>query len=277
MPPRDSMANTILVALILCLVCSSLVSLAAVALKPMQDVNKALDVQKNILDATGLAADQLGTTAGSLSKQQIDEMFERIETKMVDLSSGEYVEVSEEELKLYDPRKAARDDALSVKIGETEYPIGLGQREKVAKVYLVRSTAGELEQIVLPVYGNGLWSTLYGFLALDKDLKTVKGITFYEHGETPGLGGEVDNPSWKEQWKGLSVYSDDGQPEIGVSKGPAPTGSEYLVDGMSGATITSRGVSNLVRYWLSDDGFGHYLDNLKAKQSSEPESEGGKS
>lgn len=265
MPPRDSMANTILVALVLCLVCSSLVSIAAVKLKPMQEINKALDVQKNILDATGLAMGQLGIASNKLTKPQVETLFKRIETKLVNIETGEYVDASEEEIQSFDPRKAARDEDESTAIGDTEYPIGIARREQVAKVYLVKSSEGELEQIVLPVYGNGLWSTLYGFLALDKDLVTVKGITFYEHGETPGLGGEVDNPSWKSQWEGLKVYGDADQPELGVSKGPAPLNNPYLVDGLSGATITSRGVTNLVRYWVSEDGFKPYLEKLEAE------------
>ncbi|MEZ6088906.1 MAG: Na(+)-translocating NADH-quinone reductase subunit C [Pirellulaceae bacterium] len=263
MPPRDSMANTILVALVLCLVCSSLVSIAAVALKPMQEVNKALDVQKNILDATGLARDVLGVRASDLSKEQVETLFARIETKLVDIESGEFVDAPDDEVQTYDPRKAARNPKESTVVGETEYPIGLARREKIAKAYLVKGDDGSLEQIVLPVYGNGLWSTLYGFLALENDLVTIKGITFYEHAETPGLGGEVDNPDWKKQWEGLKIYGDDGLPAAGVAKGPAPLNNNYLVDGLSGATITSRGVTNLMQYWVSEDGFGPFLKKLK--------------
>ncbi len=265
MPPRDSMTNTVLVALVLCLVCSSLVSVAAVKLKPLQEINKALDVQKNILDATGMAMEQLGIPANQLTKTQVETLFEQIETKLVDLETGDYVEASPEEVKSFDPRKAARDKDESTAIGDTAYPIGLGRRETVSKVYLVKTADGQLSQVVLPVYGNGLWSTLYGFLALDKNLETVKGITFYEHGETPGLGGEVDNPAWKAEWEGLTIYNDEGQPELGVSKGPAPLDDNYLVDGLSGATITCRGVTNLVRYWVSEDGFKPYLEKLKTE------------
>jgi len=123
--------------------------------------------------------------------------------------------------------------------------------------------------VVLPVEGKGLWSTLYGFLALDKDVNTIKGLTFYQHGETPGLGGEVDNPKWKALWPGRKAFGDDGQPKIAVIKGQAGPVAEdpYQVDGLSGATITARGVSHLVQFWLGTHGFGPYLKQFKERGS----------
>ena len=268
MPPRDSMANTVLVAFVLCFVCSLAVSLAAVGLKERQEKNKALDVKKNILDATGIARAETGDSARSLSEDEIKKLFANIEAKIVDIDSAEFVEMSAEEIEKFDPRDSKNE---RVAIGDTDYKIGKSEREKRTKIFVVRNSDNSLDQIVLPIYGNGLWSTLYGFLAIDKDLETVKGITFYEHAETPGLGGEVDNPRWKDQWLGLSLYGEDGAPAIGVNKGPAPMGSKHLVDGLSGATITSRGVNDLVRYWISDGGFKPMLDKLR----SNPELIGG--
>ena len=147
-------------------------------------------------------------------------------------------------------------------------------REKVARVYFVKKPGSEnIDLVVLPVYGNGLWSTLYGYLALKSDLQTVQGLTFYEHAETPGLGGEVDNPKWKAQWVGLKLFGDDSKPVAQVAKGPAPAGSKTQVDGLSGATITSRGVTNLVRYWASDQGYGPFLDKLKDEIANGPSGE----
>ena len=78
---------------------------------------------------------------------------------------------------------------------------------------------GDVLAIILPVEGKGLWSTLYGFIALAPDTRTIEGITFYEHGETPGLGGEVDNPSWKALWPGRKAFDEDWEPAIEVIKG----------------------------------------------------------
>ena len=132
--------------------------------------------------------------------------------------------------------------------------------------------SGKLQKVILPVYGKGLWSTLYGFIALESDLNTIAGLTFYEHKETPGLGGEVDNPKWKAQWPGKTLRdADDEDIEIEVVKGqvvPGTPSENHQVDGLSGATITSRGVSDLIRYWVSEDGFGTYLEKLEAAGGS---------
>ena len=102
-----------------------------------------------------------------------------------------------------------------------------------------------------------LWSTLYGFLALDARTFEIQGITFYQHGETPGLGGEIDNPKWKALWPGKRAFDENMNPVIEVVKGQASADNE--VDGLSGATMTSRGVTNLLRFWLGENGYGPYL------------------
>ena len=122
-----------------------------------------------------------------------------------------------------------------------------------------------LDKVVIPIHGYGLWSTLYGFLALESDLQTISGITFYEHGETAGLGGEVDNPAWKSQWQGKTLY-EAGEVRLEVLKGtvnPASADAKYQVDGLSGATLTSRGVNNLISYWMGEDGFGPVLQDIR--------------
>lgn len=260
MPQRDSIGNTIAVALALCIVCSFCVSAAAVALKDRQERNQKLDRQRNILEATGIAYNETGEPASELSAEQVEELFQRFEVRLVNLENVEYVEDIDEAT--YDAVKAARDQQMSVPVGDVEYSPGVDRREKIKRVYFVRDAAGDVQQVVLPVYGKGLWSTMYGYLALRRDLQTIQGLVFYEHGETPGLGGEVDNPAWRAQWQGLKMYNNAGEPIAGVAKGPAPEDNEYLVDGLSGATITCRGVTNLVRYWMGDNAYGPFLDKL---------------
>ena len=139
------------------------------------------------------------------------------------------------------------------------------KKPKYMPVYEVRDQ-GEVSKYIFPIYGKGLWSTLYGFLALDKDLETIRGITFYQHGETPGLGGEVDNPKWKALWKGKKAFDENNDVKISVIKGKVDTSNpnkEYLVDGLSGATLTTRGVDHLVKYWLGKHGYGAFIDNLR--------------
>jgi len=253
---RDSVSWTLIFATGLCVICSLMVSSAAVALRTQQDQNKELDRKQNILRAAGLLED--GADA------DIDELFEKIETKIVDLETGEYVtDISPDQ---FDQRKAAADPQRSVDIPAGQDVAGIKRREKRSAVYLVREN-GKLKTLVLPVYTKGLWSTMYGFLALESDLDTVKGLGFYEHGETPGLGGEVDNPNWKELWVGKEVFDDSGEIALRVIKGtvnPDSPDASHQVDGLSGATITSRGVTNLLDYWLGAGGFGPYLSKLKA-------------
>ncbi|TWU39647.1 Na(+)-translocating NADH-quinone reductase subunit C [Novipirellula artificiosorum] len=268
MQQRDSVFYTIAVAAVLCVVCSLAVSAAAVRLRPKQEANKLLDRQRNILDASGLAMGEFGLPANRLSRGQVADLYSRVSEALVDLSTGKYnTELNIEE---YDPREAVDKPEMSIAIEDPEYDLGEQRREKVARVFFVKKPGDDrIQQVVLPVYGKGLWSTLYGYLALKSDLRTIEGLTFYEHGETPGLGGEVDNPAWKSEWSGQKLYDESGKPASLVFKGPAPPENPYAVDGLSGATITSRGVTNLIRYWASDDGYGPFLGQLKEQIAAE--------
>lgn len=253
--PNDSKQKTLFVALALCLVCSILVSGAAVVLKPLQDANKALDKKKNILEIAGLMEEG----------KSVDELFKQIEPRVIDMATGEYV--TDIDAVSYDQRKAANDPTQNIKIKSDDDIAGIKRRAKYTSVYLVKE--GEaVKSIILPVHGYGLWSTLYGFLALEADAKTVVGLGFYEHAETPGLGGEVDNPKWRGKWIGKQVYDDSQQIIIDVIKGsvgPDTPNPNSKVDGLSGATLTARGVENMLHFWLSEQGFAKYLNNIRSK------------
>ncbi len=266
---NDSLEKTIAIAVALCLVCAVLVSFSAVALKSLQVHNKELDMKKNILDVAGLLQE------GS----DIDSAFaEKIEAKIVNLETGDYVE--DMNAAEYDQRKAAKDPALSVAIPKDKDIAHIRVKAKFAKVFLVKES-GAIKSIILPVNGYGLWSTLYGFLSLDADGQTVQSINFYDQQETPGLGGEVVNPKWRELWKGKKVYAESdqpsaekgliesaemGEPALSLIKGVVDNtkpGSQYQVDGLAGASLTSTGVTNLVRYWMSNEGFAPYLAKVR--------------
>lgn len=250
--PNDSRSKTLIVALTLCLVCSVLVSTAAVMLKPFQDANKALDKKRNILNISGMM--QPGVS--------IDEAFSKIEARIVDMTTGQFVD--DMDPTKYDQRKASKDPSLSIALTKKQDIASIRRQAKYATVYLVRKE-NKLETIILPVHGYGLWSTMYGFVALKGDAKTVKGLGFYEHAETPGLGGEVDNPLWKAKWVGKEIYNPQGEVAIELLKGgvgPATSNAQYKVDSLAGATLTSRGVENLVHYWLGDNGFKPFLKHI---------------
>lgn len=269
MQQRDSIVNTLVVAVVLCVVCSLAVSSAAVVLRPRQEANEILDQKRNILDATGLAIGEYGIPAAELNREQIDELDQWISSKLVNLETGEYTD--EVDVDRYNMIEASGDPKRSVEIIDPEYNIGEPRRPKIMKVFFVKQPGSDkIQQVVLPVFGKGLWGTLYGYLAVKSDLETIQGITFYQHKETPGLGGEVDNPLWKSQWEGRKLYDEEGNPASLVFKGPAPSENPYAVDGLSGATITSRGVTNLLRYWASEDGYKPYLNNLADELGVEP-------
>lgn len=250
---KDSVQRTMLVALALCVVCSLVVSTAAVSLKPAQEANKSMDRKRNILAAAGLLKEG----------ESVDKQFEQVTTKVIDLRTGKYTDAVDPAS--YEQKAAAKEPSLSEKLSKDEDIAGIGRREYYSLVYLVEKD-GKLDKVILPVRGYGLWSTLYGFLALENDANTIAGLGFYEHGETPGLGGEVDNPRWKALWHGKQVYK-DGEAAIHLIKGsvdPQSDDAEYKVDGLAGASLTSKGVTHLMQFWLGEMGFQPYLKNLKA-------------
>ncbi|MBX2850047.1 MAG: Na(+)-translocating NADH-quinone reductase subunit C [Acidiferrobacterales bacterium] len=256
--PNDNIVKTIGVAVLLCLVCSIIVSTAAVKLKPTQVANQLLDKKRNILTVAGIAD----------SSKTIDELFEQVETKIIDIATGEYTDALDPET--YDQLSASKDPDMSARLTKDQDLAQIGTRANYANVYLVRD-GDAISKIVMPVKGYGLWSTLYGFIALESDAQTVSGITFYDHKETPGLGGEIDNPKWQATWSGKQLADQQGEIALAVIKGtvgPNTSDPEYKIDGLAGATLTSNGVTNLVKFWMGENGFGPYLKRYRDSLSS---------
>ncbi len=259
---KEGLRNVLLVAVSVCLVCSVVVSSAAVILKPQQLINQELDQKQNILRAAGMLPQGSNQDAQG---RGIDELFKQFTVHAVDLETGQFTDL--DEIEAYDPIKAAKLPERSRELSGDEDIATIGRREDVSLVYLRRAGNGQLDKVVIPVRGYGLWGTLYGYLALEGDLKTVAGLGFYAQKETPGLGGEVDNPSWKGQWPGVELFDSSGQPAVRLVKSRSPSGSAaavHEVDALAGATLTTRGVENLVRFWTGELGFGPFLTNLKA-------------
>lgn len=251
MAKKETVSQTLIVAFVLCIVCAVIVSSAAVILKPKQEANKELERKINILAAAGMMEEGA----------DVDQLFSRFTAKVVDLDSGAYLDIDPSTI---DSRKEAKNPALSTALSKKDDLAKINRRANRAIVYILEKDA-KIKTIVLPIHGYGLWSTLYGFLALEGDLNTVAGLGFYSHTETPGLGGEIDNPRWKAQWPGKKLYNDSGDLAIQVTKGknnPELAGSIHKIDGLSGASLTTRGVDNLVHYWLSEGGYGPFLAQL---------------
>jgi Na+-transporting NADH:ubiquinone oxidoreductase subunit C len=221
MHKNETTVKVLLVSLILCAVCSILVSLSAVLLKPIQRANKELDIKKNLLVSAGLVE------AGA-SKEAILTEYKKIEQVETETTKG-------------------------------------------SRIVYIAKDAGRITHYIFPVEGKGLWSTMYGFLALSPDFKTVLGMGFYDHGETPGLGGEITNPGWLASFKGKSAFDDNMEPRLQVIKGQVDARDEsakYQIDGLSGATLTTRGVDKLINFWLSDEGYLPFVKSRMGKEVS---------
>lgn len=225
--PNHSRTKTVGVAFLVALTCSLVVSVTAVTLKPLQDANRLADRAARM---TGM----LAVLGGGVPQAHL-----------VELASGSYVD---------------RDPGTRSELSAGRDVAGLGSREDVATVFELRDD-GALRIVVLPVRGSGYQSTLKGYLALRADLNTIAALTFYEQDETPGMGARIEEDAWQALWPGKRVADADGVIRIEVVKGAGA--GVHEVDGISGATRTSNGVTNLLRFWLGPDGYGPYLERLR--------------
>ncbi|MBR9836552.1 MAG: Na(+)-translocating NADH-quinone reductase subunit C [Rhodobacteraceae bacterium] len=249
--PNDSVVKTVTVAVALCLVASMVVSAAAVSLRPVQEANSLRDKQTNVLEVAGVYDPNV----------PVAEAFESMEPHVLDLATGEFTD--EFDIETFDQLATSNDPAIVRALDED--PAGLGGHMQAFRmIYILRADDGSIDKVILPIEGYGLWSTLYGFIALEENGNDIYGLQFYQHGETPGLGAEVDNPRWKALWNGKKLRDEDGTLQITVAKSVPAAGREYYIDALAGATLTSRGVDNLVRFWMGEDGYGPFLERLKA-------------
>ncbi len=256
MPKNFSTGYNIMFAAAVCVFWSILVSASAVVLKDRQDENIRFDKQRNILYAAGLADPGADNKRADLVKNY----KENIRAYVIDRETGEVNE--DVDPGMFDQRIAATDRKQSESAPANDAKVARVPNN--ALVYHV--VEGEkVTSLVLPVTGGAMWSTVYGFLALDADTRTVTGVSFYEHQETPGLGAEIENPNWTETWKGRQVLNEAFLPAFGVQKGGAGSVEEdpHNVDSLTGATITSVAVANLINFWLGEQGYGPYLAKFR--------------
>lgn len=258
---KESVFRTLAVALSVCLVCSVFVAGAAVALRPIQMENRQLDKQRSILSIAGIGANDL-------SGSEVKKLYgERIVARLVDLETGKFSDAFDP--KAFDAAASAKDPKLSQALSGDKDIASIKRREHYTVVYMVE-TDGKLDTLILPIRGYGLWSTLYGFLAVKGDLNTVVGLGFYQHAETPGLGGEVDNPKWRALWPEKKLFSEKGDLAVQIIKGgvdPQSPKAIHQVDSLAGATLTSNGVNNLLHFWLGENGFGPFIAKLRAGEA----------
>tara|TARA_R110002072_G_scaffold241027_11_gene399781 strand:+ start:62986 stop:63726 length:741 start_codon:yes stop_codon:yes gene_type:complete len=228
----------------LCVAVSSVLAVLATVLKPTQLAAAEFDRQKNVMMAAGMIK-----SGDPRTRKELEALYQKqVKSIVIDTRDGTVAEgktADDLEVLNDEARKANPEHTTAFRMIETAL-----------------TADGKLDAIILPVSGKGLWSTLYGYLALEADKNHVKGIQFYKHGETPGLGGEVENPKWTAKWQGKEILNDKGElVSITVKKGKVnesvASEKRHAVDGLAGATITSNGVSKFVRKDLQ--AFGTYL------------------
>ncbi|MBQ4833938.1 Na(+)-translocating NADH-quinone reductase subunit C [Pseudoalteromonas sp. MMG010] len=241
---NESIGKTLAVVVALCLVCAIIVSFASVSLRPLQQANKEKDIQSNILVAAGIEG-----------AENVSDVFNaKIEARVVNMTTGEFVDTDPT---IFDFEKSKYDTALSVSLKEKGVKdiAGIQRVTKESPVYFSKKADGSTDAIILPIQGYGLWGLMYGFISLESDGETVKNIIFYKHNETPGLGGEIQNPQWTATWQGKEL-------PIQIVKGTAGS-DEHKIDGLSGATLTSNGVEHAVDFWTGENGFGPFLAKVR--------------
>jgi Na+-transporting NADH:ubiquinone oxidoreductase subunit C len=229
---QQSNAYIIVFSIITTIILGGLLSVASVGLGPRQKVQVELDTKKSILGAV-------------MEIQKTDDVLgiydQRIESLVVDIE-GNQVETDD---------TGAPIIAENVSI-EKNYK--LPPEERLYPVFLYKGDNEEVEAYILPIYGNGLWDVIWGFVALDKDLNTIKGAVFDHRGETPGLGARIAEDAVQSRFVGKEVYGPDGAlVSVNMLKGegnPPEALGDHTVDGLAGATITARGVNNMLQNYL---------------------------
>lgn len=255
---NDSSTKAILVVLLTAVICSAVVSAAVVLLRPIQLNNQLLDRSRNIMALTGLLpADEVP------DDDEMLQLFKSLDTRTVNIDEGRFDDSVDPNT--FNMRRAVNDPELSTAVPAGQDLASIGRRSRYATVYMVWNEEG-LDRIILPVRGAGMWSMMYGYIALEADFTTVAGMSFYEQNETPGLGDQITRPSWLAQWQGKQIYNDVGEARFNVSEGVVDPGSvhaPFQVDALTGATVTGNAVTGIIRYWFGPNGYKEFLDHMK--------------
>ena len=218
------MKNKYIFILTIAIVCSLLLSLASEGLKDLRNKNIEIDKKKNILTAIGIDVDKFTIldVDKSFIENDIDTLIISLDGNVADIKLNDINELENKQN------------------GKVSYYYN---SKEVLPLYKAKAK----NVIIIPISGKGLWSSLFGYFAIDADnFSTVQGITFYAHGETPGLGAEISKEWFQSNFIGKEIYDEGELLSIRVTK-PGLANGLYEVDGISGATITSNGVTALLK------------------------------
>ena len=234
----NSNSYTITYSIILVLIVAFLLAFVFQALKPMQDANVQLDQQKQILFALNQDRNMTNEQAVELWKKII------IADDIIN-SDGKVVEAGKQ--------------------GGVDAGFKLNSKDaKEGKLALFRCKVNGEVKYVIPVYGNGLWGPINGFIAINGDKKTIFGAYFNHESETAGLGAEIkDNADWQAKFKGKKLFTDDDNQKIALSVEKKIEDPKTQVDAVTGATLTSNGVTEM--FHSDKGGLQPYVKFLTSK------------
>ena len=248
-------------AAIVCIIVSIIVALSSTALKPRQKQETRLDVVRNILSVSGMPGDKIK----SLKPAEVLSTFKENFSPLLLDKNNSKVDPSSLEKPLLDLGYTREEldemfafeliNVFNAKVGLLSKRAGISREEYDPgyKLVFLNLENNEIKQYIVPIDGYGLWGMMYGYIAIDRDLLTVKGIRFYNHQETPGLGGECEKPWFTDQYIGKKILKEDGTfVSVNIVKGKSGdifSGSEldHYVDGISGATITGDSINSFIK------------------------------
>ena len=244
---KNSNSYVIVFAAVVCIVLATGLAATFHGLKARIDKNTLFDKQRNVLIACGLYDPE----KGARPQAELEKMFQdKVEIQVLEFTRTQVTEPFRERGEKKSRQVAQITETNKTDIALLDLPkVRLAEPERLLGEIYIADDSGK-KVYCIPISGYGLWSTLYGFLALEEDKNTVRGITFYKHAETPGLGGDVDKAWWQAAWKGKKTHDDTGKlVGIRVLKGKGNTfaADGHDVDGISGATITCNGVTKFVK------------------------------
>jgi len=262
---NDSPQKALLVVFLVALVCSILVSVASVTLKPIQQRNQLVERSRNVIALTGLVENGI-----SLSTDEILEAVDRLDIRVLNIDTGTFAdEINPAE---FNAHAALNDPERSIAIPSNEDVANLSRRSSYEVIYLVWN-GNEFSRVILPIVGQGMWSTIRGFIALESDLNTIAAVSFYEQAETAGLGDQIQRPDWLAQWQNRKLFDNRGNFRFRTGPGtisPDSPAAAHQVDSLSGATVTSDAVTQIIAYWFGPNGYQIFLDNLKVNPPVKP-------
>ena len=216
--------KTILFVLIITFISSLSLSFLKIQLKDKQKFNENLDMKKNILKVVGIEIEEL-------SSDSISSIYNKdFASYSIDMSKNQISRLRISDL----------EESIDNSTGTLTY---FNNNIQYLPIYIYKPSS----LYIIPISGKGLWSTLFGYFALESDMNTVKGITFYKHKETPGLGGEVDKDWFQDNFVGKKIFDNQGNlVSIKVKKGIIASNDYHSVDAISGATITGDGLTKFL-------------------------------